>query len=140
MAMDLFSFERHWMEEANSLALGIVLGIIMIWVGVIIALASRPLANGEANPRNYNYRPWQPKFVKRLSDEQVDMIGKKFARYAIWCGLLMIVLGIISLSLGIIGYGSYALYLFAIPIAILFILIIYSYTLTFRVSQQVKRP
>jgi len=128
------------MEEANSLALGIVLGIIMIWVGVIIALASRPLANGEAKPRSYNYRPWQPKFVKRLSDEQVGMIGKKFARYAILCGILMIILGTISLILGVIGHGSYALYLFALPMAILFILIIYSYSFTFRVSQQVKRP
>lgn len=124
------------MDSGSALALGIVMGIIMIWFGIVLILASLPLAKGEANARGYNYRPWQPKFVKSLSDEQVNEIGKRQARYAIWAGLLMMASGFVSIVFAAVGLGEYALYLFILPISALIVLIVVAYAQTYSVAKR----
>jgi Flp pilus assembly protein TadB len=103
----------------NEQIMGLILGIVMSWVGIIVFLASRPLAKGEVRSKDYNYRPWQPKFVKSLSDEEADAINRRYAGYAVSSGLLMSACGVAAIVLAVIGYGSIALLAIAVPILLI---------------------
>ncbi len=127
-------------QAAIQFAFGLIIGIVMIWVGIILVLASLPLARGEANARTYNYRPWQPKFVKKLSDEEANMIGKKFAKYAIYAGFLMMLLGVVSIVLGTSGHEDIILLLLNLSVVLLLISILISYSYSYQVSKHgIKR-
>jgi ABC-type antimicrobial peptide transport system permease subunit len=116
----------------SSLALGLVLGIVFIWFGIILMLVSRPLARGEVHSRGYNYRPWQPKFVKKLTDDEADAVNKIFAKWAIACGGLMVLVGIAAMALGIQGQGQYIYLVISLPIVALIALIIIAYAYVYR--------
>ena len=123
--------------------MGIILGLVMAWVGIIVVLASRPMAKGEVRSREYNYRPWQPKFVKAITDEEADEINVRFAGYAVNSGILLSICGVLGLLLGIVGYGFWALVFIAVPILVIIGLSIGAYVSTYQVSKQKlanKRP
>ena len=70
------------MDQAQSwLVLGLVLGILMIWFGIFLALVSLPLAKGEVSARDYNYRPFRPFFQKLfgITDEMENAAGRQGA-------------------------------------------------------------
>jgi hypothetical protein len=120
----------------NEQIMGLILGIVMSWVGVILFLASRPLAKGEVRSKEYNYRPWQPKFVKSLSDDEVDALNRRYAGYALYSGLLMTGCGIVAIVLAALGQGPFALLVIALPILLLIGLILGAYVSTYNVSKQ----
>jgi len=120
----------------NEQIMGLILGIIMSWVGIILFLASRPLAKGEVRSKDYNYRPWQPKFVKALSDEEADAINRKYAGYAVGGGLLMSAGGILAIILSVIGSGSLALLAVAVPILLIIGLALGAFVSTYNASKR----
>lgn len=124
------------MALVNEQVMGIILGIIMSWVGVIVFLASRPMAKGEMRSKEYNYRPWQPKFVKYLSDEEVDEINRRYAGYALYSGLLMSGCGVLAMILAVLGHSSLALLAIAVPILLIIGLTLGAYVSTYNVSKQ----
>ena len=120
----------------NEQVMGLVLGIVMSWVGIIVFLASRPLAKGEVRSKEYNYRPWRPKFVKALSDDEADALNRRFAGYAMYAGLLMTCCGVAAILLVVLGKSSLALLAVAAPILIIIGLAVGAYVSTYNVSRQ----
>jgi hypothetical protein len=94
------------------------------------------LVRGEVQARTYNYRPWQPKFVKKLTDEDANNIGKKHARYAICFALLMMLFGVASIILGATGLGDEIPFLLALSSVISFIFVIAVYAYIYSVSKK----
>lgn len=119
----------------QSLVLGLVLGIVILWLGIIVILVSYPLTKGTIDPRKYNYRPWQPKFVKELTDAKAKELGKRDGKLGVNLGILMILIGIASFILGLAGQGFYTLYLLNIFVIVVLLLIFYVYARAYKDSK-----
>lgn len=85
------------------LALGLVFGVLFTWLGILIALFSLPMARGEVHSCEYNYRPWQPKFVKAMSDEELDRVNQKGAKWMLVFSMFMVVLGLCAIIFGVMS-------------------------------------
>jgi len=87
--------------ENSWLILGITFGVLFIWFGFIIALCSQPMARGVPGSWKYNYRPWQPKFVKAMTDEEHDKFSQKYAKWILVSSVFMIAVGLFAVICGV---------------------------------------
>jgi Flp pilus assembly protein TadB len=108
---------------------------VILWLGIIVILVSYPLTKGTIDPRKYNYRPWQPKFVKELTDAKAKELGKRDGKLGVNLGILMILIGIASFILGLAGQGFYTLYLLNIFVIVVLLLIFYVYARAYKDSK-----
>lgn len=115
-------------QSSVWLASGLVIGIILIWIGILVALISLPMAKGEVHSREYNYRPFQSKYIKSLPDEELDKINRKWAKWVIVWAIIMIAMGIIAMIFGIVnGIGLYLPLIMLVPVILIAIMAIASY-------------
>ena len=116
------------MDSSTSFGFGLAICIIMMWIGFILAIASRAVLKGDLTSRD-NYRPIQPKFVKKLSYEEKDAINRHYAKYLLVCSVVIMIGGIVALLLSIAGLFDYALIglnMVFVPIILLIILAYHS--------------
>lgn len=88
------------MAVNSWLILGITYGILFTWIGFLVAILSLPMARGEVHSREYNYRPWQPGFIRSMPDEELDRLNQKGAKWVLAYALFLVVLGICSFISG----------------------------------------
>ncbi|MDD1770853.1 MAG: hypothetical protein LUO79_07190 [Methanomassiliicoccales archaeon] len=127
------------MDQSASLAFGIVIGIVMIWVGVIVGIASRAVIKGELTSKD-NYRPFQPKFVKKLTEQEADAINRRFSVYLLSWALSMILAGIASIFLGALNLGDYVLFVLLIAQLPVIALIPIAYYAAYKVAKAKDEP
>jgi hypothetical protein len=125
------------MDQASAqLALGLIFGILLTWFGIITILVSYPLTKGDIDPRKYNYRPWQPKFIKELTDDQAKKIGKRDGKYGVGFGISLVFIGMASFILGATGKGFDILTILWIFLIGSIVLIIYAYAAAYMESKR----
>lgn len=78
----------------------LVMGIIMIWIGILLILVSMPLAKGNVQASKYNYRPIQ---LYKISDEEKDRLGKPTAIASMAVAMLFVLAGLASIAIGATG-------------------------------------
>ncbi len=126
------------MDQSASFAFGIVIGIVMIWMGVIIALASRAVLKGELTSRD-NYRPFNPKFVKKLTEKEADAVNRRFSKYLLGWAFLMMIGGVVAMILGASGLGDYALLDFVIVIIPIFVIVVLAYYAAYKIAKEEEK-
>jgi uncharacterized membrane protein HdeD (DUF308 family) len=97
------------MDQAQSwLVMGLVLGIILIWAGILLALFSMPLAKGQVRARDYNYRPLRPLFRKwfGMTDDVNDEAGRQGAKLTVAYSIFMVIPGVCSIFIGLASLGN----------------------------------
>jgi hypothetical protein len=123
-------------QSSAQLALGLIFGILFLWFGALVIMVSYPLTTGNIDPRKYNYRPWQPKWVKGLTDDQANKIGKRGGKWGVGLGITMVFIGLASLILAATGQGFDVYYLLMVFLVSAVILIIYGYADAYKESKQ----
>lgn len=106
------------------IAMSFVIGILLMWLGGWTTLITLPVAKGELKAREINYRPWKPKFIRDMSNEEHDKISQDGAKLMLVFFLTIFVLGICSIILGILGICSIIFGVFTIinPVILLLLL------------------
>ncbi len=104
-------------------AMSFVFGILLMWLGGWTTLLTLPMAKGELKPREVNYRPWKPKFIREMKNEEIDKIDLDGAKLMLLVTLSIFVLGICSTILGILGICSIIFGGFTIFNPVVFILL-----------------
>lgn len=114
------------------LILGITFGILFTFFGIIIAIASLPMAKGVPGSWKNNYRPVQPKFIKDLSSEEHDKYSQTGGKLGIVLSIFMVVSGLCALFFGATSIMNPLIiaYVFII-VAIIIILAGYAYGYVF---------
>ncbi len=87
---------------------GLILGILMIWLGLVLVLVSLPLARGKVRAHEYSYRPIQ---IFKFTNEEKDRLGPASGKAGIVAGVLFILAGFGSFALAVTGNGQYSLML-----------------------------
>jgi hypothetical protein len=105
-------------------AMSFVFGILLMWLGGWTTLVTLPMAKGELKPREVNYRPWKPKFIREMKNEEIDKINLDGAKLMLVVTLSIFILGVCSIILGILGMCSIVFGGFTIFNPVIFLLLV----------------
>lgn len=105
------------------IAMSFLFGILLIWLGSWTSLLTLPMAKGELKPREVNFRPWNPKFMREMCHEEQDKIGLDGSKLLLVVFVSIIVVGVCSIIYGILGIFSLIFGWFTIFNPVVFLLI-----------------
>ena len=92
------------------LVAGLMIGILMAWLGIVSAIIGLPLSLGWILGRDYHYRPGQPLPV---SSDLIDRINRQSIKLALVFSVAIFAVGGIVIGLALAGARDWALYVFA---------------------------
>ncbi|OPY33107.1 MAG: hypothetical protein A4E32_00780 [Methanomassiliicoccales archaeon PtaU1.Bin124] len=116
----------------------LILGVVGIWIGFLLTMIGIFVRKGYMKAREYNYRPMMPKFMKEMSDEELESVNRRFVGHVIWVGLLMVLLSVVNIYSALNGGGQDAFVLFFIPLLLLLVLSAVAFVAIYRYSKTKK--
>lgn len=114
----------------------LIIGIVMVFLGILFIALCVPLASGRIRSRDYNYRPWG---LAKITLDERDMADRKASKWVIVWAVFVIAMGLGAIRVGLtknsgpftLSTDLMLLAFYIIPIVLLLLITIGAYVYIF---------